>query len=256
MVRRISPSMLDAGPEVGDLFWSARSSKTKCLLCLAQAVSRTFYAALFAEIGTTYGVGDGSTTFNVPDGRGRGLIGVGTGNLTESFAAAAVAPATDLITVGSNADKWITGMIVQASTTGTLPTGLAAATNYYVIRISATTIKLASSLVNALAGTAIDITAAGSGTHTLTHTLTARALGDKGGEEGHSLTVAQLAPHNHPVTHNAAGQSSSGSSGTGGSAIFYLQQAAAISTQNNGSGEAHNNMPPFLGANLFIYAGV
>ena len=35
------------------------------------AVSRTTYAALFAIIGTTYGVGNGSTTFNVPDSRGR-----------------------------------------------------------------------------------------------------------------------------------------------------------------------------------------
>ncbi|WP_428834875.1 phage tail protein [Pseudomonas fulva] len=34
------------------------------------AVSRTTYAALFAKIGTTWGAGDGSTTFNLPDGRG------------------------------------------------------------------------------------------------------------------------------------------------------------------------------------------
>ena len=37
------------------------------LICNGQAVSRTTYAALFAVIGTTYGVGDGSTTFNVPN---------------------------------------------------------------------------------------------------------------------------------------------------------------------------------------------
>ena len=41
------------------------------LLCYGQAISRTTYAALFAIIGTTYGTGDGSTTFNVPDLRGR-----------------------------------------------------------------------------------------------------------------------------------------------------------------------------------------
>lgn len=40
------------------------------LLCYGQAVSRTDYAALFAAIGTQYGIGDGSTTFNVPDLRG------------------------------------------------------------------------------------------------------------------------------------------------------------------------------------------
>ena len=37
------------------------------LLCDGTAVSRTTYAALFAVTGTTYGAGDGSTTFNVPD---------------------------------------------------------------------------------------------------------------------------------------------------------------------------------------------
>ncbi|MBR2008287.1 MAG: tail fiber protein [Alistipes sp.] len=41
------------------------------LLCDGSAVSRTTYAALFAVIGTTYGTGDGSTTFNLPDCRNR-----------------------------------------------------------------------------------------------------------------------------------------------------------------------------------------
>lgn len=41
------------------------------LLAYGQAINRTTYAALFAAIGTAYGAGDGSTTFNVPDLRGR-----------------------------------------------------------------------------------------------------------------------------------------------------------------------------------------
>ncbi|QKN87915.1 putative tail fiber protein [Acinetobacter phage vB_AbaP_Alexa] len=45
------------------------------LLCFGQAVSRTTYANLFAAIGTTYGAGDGSTTFNLPDCRGRATAG-------------------------------------------------------------------------------------------------------------------------------------------------------------------------------------
>lgn len=39
--------------------------------CLGAAISRTTYAGLFAVIGTTYGAGDGSTTFNLPDAGGR-----------------------------------------------------------------------------------------------------------------------------------------------------------------------------------------
>lgn len=48
------------------------------LLCDGSAVSRTTYALLFNVIGTTYGEGDGSTTFNLPDMRSRTLIGVDT----------------------------------------------------------------------------------------------------------------------------------------------------------------------------------
>jgi microcystin-dependent protein len=49
------------------------------LLCDGTAVSRSTYAALFALVSTTYGVGDGSTTFNVPNLKGRTVIGVGLG---------------------------------------------------------------------------------------------------------------------------------------------------------------------------------
>ena len=50
------------------------------LVCDGSAVSRTTYATLFAAIGTTWGTGNGSTTFNLPDLRGRAPIGAGTGS--------------------------------------------------------------------------------------------------------------------------------------------------------------------------------
>ena len=45
------------------------------LLCYGQAINRTTYSSLFAAIGTTYGTGNGSTTFNLPDLRGRSVLG-------------------------------------------------------------------------------------------------------------------------------------------------------------------------------------
>jgi microcystin-dependent protein len=45
------------------------------LFCYGQAISRTTYASLFAVVGTTYGAGDGATTFNLPDLRGRVVAG-------------------------------------------------------------------------------------------------------------------------------------------------------------------------------------
>lgn len=61
------------------LDYGASSIPTGWLACDGAAVSRTTYADLFTAIGTTWGVGDGSTTFNVPDLRGRAAIGSGTG---------------------------------------------------------------------------------------------------------------------------------------------------------------------------------
>jgi microcystin-dependent protein len=49
------------------------------LLCDGSAVSRTTYSTLYTLIGTTYGTGNGSTTFNVPDLRSRTIVGVGQG---------------------------------------------------------------------------------------------------------------------------------------------------------------------------------
>lgn len=60
--------------------WAGASTPadTNWLLCDGSAISRTTYAALFALIGTTFGAGNGSSTFNVPDLRGRVPLGVGT----------------------------------------------------------------------------------------------------------------------------------------------------------------------------------
>ena len=57
----------------GDLCYSLRTEKTGWLLCNGQAVSRTTYADLFAVIGTKFGSGDNSTTFNVPNYSGKFL---------------------------------------------------------------------------------------------------------------------------------------------------------------------------------------
>ena len=66
--------------------YAGSGTPSKWLYCDGSAVSRTTYAKLFGVIGTTYGAGDGSTTFNVPDFRGRVGVGVGTGTATGATA--------------------------------------------------------------------------------------------------------------------------------------------------------------------------
>lgn len=68
-----------AVPTGAVMMWIGATAPAGWLLCDATAVSRTTYATLYAVIGDTYGNGNGSSTFNVPDMRGRVPIGVGTG---------------------------------------------------------------------------------------------------------------------------------------------------------------------------------
>lgn len=74
--------------------WKAASAPAGWLLCNGQAVSRTAFAALFAVLGTTYGVGDGSTTFNLPNSTDR--MNIGAGNL---YALASTGGSKDAIVV-------------------------------------------------------------------------------------------------------------------------------------------------------------
>lgn len=66
----------DIFPTGSVIDFAGSSNPTGWLLCFGQAVSRTTYSDLFALISTTYGVGDGSTTFNLPDLRGRAVAGI------------------------------------------------------------------------------------------------------------------------------------------------------------------------------------
>ena len=61
--------------DIGDLAASLATSKVGYILCNGGLYSRTTYAGLFALIGTAFGAGDGSTTFKVPDFRGRTIQG-------------------------------------------------------------------------------------------------------------------------------------------------------------------------------------
>jgi microcystin-dependent protein len=59
--------LTNGAPTGGLIMWGTGTAPSGWLLCAGAAVSRTTYAALFAVIGTTFGVGDGSTTFNLPN---------------------------------------------------------------------------------------------------------------------------------------------------------------------------------------------
>jgi len=100
--------------------WSGSSAPTGWVLCDGSAISRTTYAALFAVAGTAYGVGNGSTTFNVPDLRDRLPLGKGTNNSTLGTQTGSMA-ASSVVTTSSSGSG---GLTVGTDTVDdTLPSG-------------------------------------------------------------------------------------------------------------------------------------
>jgi microcystin-dependent protein len=71
------PAPLTGVPIGGVIFIGGTVLPANCLWTDGAAYSRTTYVDLFREIGTQFGAGDGSTTFNVPDVQGRTLVGKG-----------------------------------------------------------------------------------------------------------------------------------------------------------------------------------
>jgi microcystin-dependent protein len=136
------------------------------LLCDGAAYPRAEYSALFAVIGTAWGAGDGSSTFNVPDLRGRAPMGAGTG-----------------------------------------------------------------------AG------------------LSPRAVGQRGGEEAHTLIVGELAAHQHKLrkTDQALGSGGLGVTLVGDSPGYEAGVEWNVGyIEATGGGAAHNNMQPFAVVNYLI----
>jgi hypothetical protein len=106
--------------------------------------------------------------------------GAGTHTFTVTAQADAVLAYT-AVTVGDTTITETThgmllGLVGRFTTSTTLPTGLSGGTDYWVIPVTANTFRVASSLVNAQAGTFVDISTVGTGTHTFTATTLAISI--------------------------------------------------------------------------------
>jgi len=159
--------------------YAGTSAPTGWLFCFGQNVSRTTYAALFTAIGTTYGVGDGSTTFGIPDLRGRAIAGKDDMG-------------------GTSANR-------------------------------------------------------------LTSPINGDNLGAAGGSESHTLTLAQLPAHSHPLPEGVSGtpvEANPGARFRGGYTNAVATSGSSTGTGNAGSGNSHNNVQPTIVLNYMIFAGV
>lgn len=221
--------------------YAGASAPTGYLMCDGTAYSRTTYAALYAAIGTAYGAGDGSTTFNVPDLRGRGLIGAGAPTHSETITS--VTASGNAIAVAANNAKWVTGMTVVVSGASGF-TGLTNGT-YYIVRASSSTVQFATTLANAQNGTVASVT--GTGSCVLTWTGTARSLGERGGEEAHAMSSTELLSHTHTVVALNAGLIAQA-----GATANVPDGASGGQSPAKGGNAAMNVMNPYVVGNYII----
>lgn len=201
----------------------------------SQSGVHTLYAS-------AWGKGDGSTTFALPDLRSKVPVGLSASAPTTTLTFAGSQRSGNNITILDNVFP-SQGQKVQLTTTGALPTGLSLATDYWIIRVSTTSIAFATTQANANAGTAVTLSGDGSGINTITFTNRAHTvLGKAGGEDKHGVSIAELAAHTHD-----------GVSATGGSNANPTNASTYKAvTGSTGGDSPHNNMQPFAVVNYII----
>jgi len=209
------------------LDYGGTSAPTGWLLAYGQNVSRSTYSALFAVFGTTYGAGDGSTTFGLPDYRGR--VGAGKDDM------GGVA-ASRITSAGSGVD----GATLGAS-------GGAQSTTLVVSNLPSHTHALTDG------GHTHTANAHNHGVTDPTHSHTYSAEIVTAGSNNRQLTAGS--PNYHVDLSGSTDAASTGISIN--NATVTLQTAVTgITLANTGSGSAFATLPPTIIVNKIIFAGV
>lgn len=219
---------------VGMDYWGDTLPAGGWLWADGSAVSRTTYAGLFAVYGTKYGAGDGSTTFNLPDKRGR--VSAGKDDIG-----------------GTNAGRLtVTLTGTRASTSSGVITGLSSTAGLAVGMVAIGTGIGAGAVINSIDSASqvtLSVNSASTGSGSIRFAVVDGAtLGATGGDDIHALTVAQMPAHTHTLT-NVTTASSVGSGATSGILNTY---GSGYNTTSTGGGQAHPNMQPTIVCNYII----
>jgi microcystin-dependent protein len=209
---------------IGEVFdWAGPTEPAGSVFCYGQALSREAYAALFDAIGTTYGAGDGSTTFNVPDLRGR--VVAGQDDMGGSSANRLTSPINgDTLGAAGGSES-------HTLTEGQLPG------HTHVVSLS--TDENGAHIHFTLGETNFGNPAGGD--HWSTGSESPIAQQGVGGGDDRQYNLAP----------SASGATTGGTSGNGAHTHSVIGATAAT-----GSGAAHNNVQPTLILNKCIFAGV
>lgn len=209
------------------------------LLCDGSAVSRETYAALYSAIGATYGSGDGTSTFNLPDMRNR----IAVGNFYDAFRT------YEVYTSGASTIKLTTSPELMLYCIGD-----SVSYNGETRTITAISGSQSSGYYTLTLSSAFDTDILANKDIILTS-----KTGKTGGEKTHTLTVNEMPTHGHTsyVRYLRSNNTYRGDSIMNSDGLMqYYDTTASGTTSNTGGSQAHNNMQPFVTMNYIIYAGV
>lgn len=266
----LSPDRVPAGtfvPTGTILDFAGSTAPAGYLICAGQAVSRTTYADLFAVIGTTYSGGNGSTTFNLPDLRGRVIAGIDNmGGSNANRLGGVSFSTTGLGGVGGSSTVTLTtNQIPSHSHSGT--TAASGSHNH-----------TGTTTTNGNHSHSGWTDAQGSHTHSgwtdvqgnHAHAVPTTIGPSQTGPAGYSVAPGPVAnpatysttasgQHSHNVSTNAAGSHTHnvGMSANGDHAHTFTTSTAAnhthtFTTESTGSGQAHENVQPTMLMNKII----
>jgi microcystin-dependent protein len=244
-------------PVGGLMPYAGATSPEGWLLCDGSAINRTTYANLFALIGTTYGSGNGTTTFNVPDMRSRLPIGAGAGTGLTSRALAATGGAESVVIASGNLPTHVHSINPPSTTSGNDDPGH---THAYDVPLSNTgnDINVHQHYVNdggAHEHRMYSVIDAAAGTAKARVSSTGSSLGATGISEyiyahNHGYTAGANQGHYHQVDPNLDYNT------TIGGRSAYHQHATDIAPFDSGNGSFANTalatMNPFLSVNYII----
>lgn len=274
-------SCVTIGIPIGSIFpFPAALTPPGYLPCDGSAVSRTTFAGLFAVIGTTFGAGNGTTTFNLPNLAGRVPLGAGTSpvsGLTRTVVGAAEGEETHVLSTGElpeHAHTATSGNAGGHGHTGTIATdgshAHSASTNAtdahaHTATVDATPDHTHTGWTDTLGNhqhsvpreqTAQDGTGRA---HALWGGTAGAALTDWGGNHAHNIATSTDGAHGHTFTSNTTVDHSHGmtvNADAGHAHTLTVNAAAAhshtVTVNANGGDQAHTELQPFMVMGFFI----
>jgi len=205
------------------------------LMCYGQAVSRTDYSALFAALSTTYGSGDGSTTFNIPDMRGRAVAGV------DNMGGTAASRLTSTVLTASN---------TLGATGGTQTHTLAAseiATHSHTNTLSSNTVASDGHTHSARGNLAAAVGASGGDATAIAYEASTVVSGGPANATSYTVIGASFTSASRAFNHYTPVYGSTAAN-TGSTTV------SITNANSTGGGNAHANTQPTLVLNYIIKA--